>query len=188
MGLRERWIDFLQKTATGTRRTRSLLTPVGALVFFGFTTLFVLAGILVDRILHLPQLLPGGARLPVSIPVTALGVIIAGWSVLHFLKVKGTPVPFNPPPKLVDSGPYRYARNPMLSGLFLVLFGIGFTLNSFSLVVFFVPVYVVLNVWELKYIEEPELVKRLGDVYVGYRRKTPMFFSFRRRRPAMPGD
>ena len=60
MGPHERWIDFLQKTATGTRRTRSLLTLVGALVFFGFTTLFVLAGILVDRILHLPLCFPGG--------------------------------------------------------------------------------------------------------------------------------
>lgn len=188
MEIRERWISFLQKTATGTRKTRSLLTPVGVLVFFALTSLFVLAGILVDRILHLPRMLPGGARLPVSVSVAAPGLILAGWSVFHFLKVKGTPVPLNPPPKLVATGPYRYARNPMLTGLFLFLFGIGFALNSVSLVLFFVPAYVALNVWELKYIEEPELVKRLGDEYVEYRRRTPMFFPFRRRRPAMPGD
>ncbi len=188
MDIRERWINFLQRTAAGTRKTRSLLTPLGALVFFVFTSLFVLAGLFVDRILHLPRLLPGGARLPVSIPVAALGVILTGWSVFHFLKVKGTPVPLNPPPKLVDTGPYRYARNPMLAGLFLFLFGIGFALNSVSLVVFFVPMYVALNVWELKNIEEPELVKRLGDEYVDYRRRTPMFFPFRRRHPATSVD
>jgi protein-S-isoprenylcysteine O-methyltransferase Ste14 len=43
------------------------------------------------------------------------------------------------------------------------------------MVVFFTPLYVLLNVWELKNIEEPELVKRLGDEYIDYRRNTPMF-------------
>jgi protein-S-isoprenylcysteine O-methyltransferase Ste14 len=78
-------------------------------------------------------------------------------------------------PKLVSTGPYRYARNPMLTGVFLFLFGIGFGLTSFSLVLVFTPLYIVLNYWELKNIEEPELVKRLGGQYIEYRRKTPMF-------------
>jgi protein-S-isoprenylcysteine O-methyltransferase Ste14 len=34
---------------------------------------------------------------------------------------------------------------------------------------------VIFNVWELKHIEEPELVKRLGKEYVEYRKRTPMF-------------
>ena len=36
--------------------------------------------------------------------------------------------------------------------------------------------FILVNVWELKEIEEPELVKRFGDEYVEYRRRTPMFF------------
>jgi protein-S-isoprenylcysteine O-methyltransferase Ste14 len=63
----------------------------------------------------------------------------------------------------------------MLTGVFLILFGIGFGVNSVSLVVFFTPLYVLINVWELKKIEEPELMKRLGDEYIEYRRQTPMF-------------
>jgi protein-S-isoprenylcysteine O-methyltransferase Ste14 len=63
----------------------------------------------------------------------------------------------------------------MLAGVFLMLFGIGFAVNSISLVVFFTPLYVLLNLWELKNIEEPELVKRLGNEYIEYREKTPMF-------------
>ena len=101
-------------------------------------------------------------------------------SAVHFLKVRGTPVPFNPPPKLVSTGPYRYARNPMLTGVFLLLFGVGFWLGSASLVLVFTPLYVVMNVWELKHIEEPELVRRLGDEYVEYKRRTPMFVPGRR--------
>jgi protein-S-isoprenylcysteine O-methyltransferase Ste14 len=84
-------------------------------------------------------------------------------------------VPFNPPPKVVKTGPYRYARNPMLTGVFVFLFGLGFGANSISLVFFFTPLFVLLNVWELKQIEEPELARRLGDEYVEYRSLTPMF-------------
>jgi len=63
----------------------------------------------------------------------------------------------------------------MLIGAFLFLFGIGFGINSGSLVLFFTPLFVLINVWELKKIEEPELIKRLGDEYLEYRRQTPMY-------------
>ena len=150
------------------------------MVFGAFTTLFVFAAIVVDRLLNLPHLLPAGARLPVSIPLIVVGLAVTAWSVFHFLKVQGTPVPFNPPPKVVNTGPYWLARNPMLTGVFMFLFGIGFCVNSFSLVFFFTPLFIAANVWELKAIEEPELMKRLGDEYIEYRRRTAMFIPGRR--------
>jgi protein-S-isoprenylcysteine O-methyltransferase Ste14 len=175
MVFRNSWINLLQRAATGTKWIRARLTPVGVMIFVAFTALFVFAAIIVDRLLSLPRLLPEGARLPVSVPMIGIGFAVTAWSVFHFLKVKGTPVPFNPPQKLVKTGPYRYARNPMLSGVFLFLLGIGFIVNSASLVFFFTPIYVLINVWELKKIEEPELIKRLGVEYIEYRRHTPMF-------------
>jgi len=182
MGFRERWINLLHRAATGTKKTRILLTPIGVTTFGAFTASFVFAALVVDRLLHLPGLLPEGARLPISIPVMVAGITVTAWSVFHFLKVKGTPVPFNPPPKVVKTGPYQYARNPMLTGVFLFLFGLGFGVNSVSLVFLFTPLYVLVNVWELKEIEEPELMKRLGDEYIEYRRQTPMFIPGRRPR------
>jgi len=98
------------------------------------------------------------------------------WSILHFIKVKGTPVPFNPPPKLVITGPYAYVRNPMLSGMFILLFGFGILFNSISLVFIFTPIFILLNFLELKAIEEPELEKRLGKDYSKYKKRVPMFF------------
>ncbi len=103
------------------------------------------------------------------------GLAITAWSVFHFLKARGTPVPFNPPSILVNTGPYRYARNPMLTGVFFMLFGLGFAFESPSLVLAGTPMYILINVWELKNIEEPELEKRLGEDYVLYRSRTPMF-------------
>jgi protein-S-isoprenylcysteine O-methyltransferase Ste14 len=175
MAFRKHWINLLYSAATSTKKTRALLTPIGLTIFGAFTALFVFAAIFVDRLLSLPRLLPEGARLPVSIPLISMGLAVTAWSAFHFLKVQGTPVPFNPPPKVVNTGPYRHARNPMLTGVFLFLFGIGFGVNSVSLVFFFTPLYVLINVWELKKIEEPELIKRLGDEYIEYRRHTPMF-------------
>lgn len=181
MNFREKWIHVFYKTATGAKKTRALLTPVGVLIFCVFTTLFVLTAIFVDGLLGLPPFLPEAFRFPVSIPLITVGIIVTGWSVFHFLKVKGTPVPFNPPPKLVSTGPYAYVRNPMLTGVFLVLFGMGFAFNSVSLVLIFTPLYLLMNVWELKHIEEPELVQRLGDEYIEYKRRTPMFIPGPRR-------
>ena len=109
------------------------------MIFGAFTALFVCAAIIVDRLLNLPRILPDGARLLVSIPMIAVGVWITAWSVFHFLKVKGTPDPFNLPPKVVKTGPYLYVRNPMLTEAFLILFGLGFGVNSFSLVALFAP-------------------------------------------------
>jgi protein-S-isoprenylcysteine O-methyltransferase Ste14 len=144
-------------------------------IFGAFTALFVFAAILVDGLLHLPHLLPESVRLPVSIPVMALGAVVTAWSAFHFLRVKGTPVPFNPPPTVVKTGPYQYVRHPMLTGVFVFLLGVGFGINSVSLVFFFTPLFVAINVWELKQIEEPELARRFGDDYTEYRRQTPMF-------------
>jgi len=175
MKIRERWVNLIHRAAKGTKKTRTLLTPVGVIVFGAFTALFVFAALWADKLLNLPILLPESVRLPVSIPVMAVGVAVTAWSGFHFLKVKGTPVPFNPPPEVVATGPYRYARNPMLTGVFLFLFGLGFCVNSVSLVFFFTPLFVLVNVWELKQIEEPELVKRFGDTYIEYQKRTPMF-------------
>ena len=82
--------------------------------------------------------------------------------------------------------PYRYVRNPMLTGVFLFLFGVGLCINSVSLVIFLTPLFVLVNVLELKEIEEPELVKRLGDEYIEYRRQTPMFIPEHRPRNLIP--
>ena len=175
MGIRDHWISLLHRTATGTKKTRTLLTPIGVVIFGGFTSLFVALSLLVDRWLSLPWPLSSGLSWLIATPLIAIGVGVTAWSASHFLKVKGTPVPFNPPPTLVMTGPYQFVRNPMLMGVFLLLFGLGFAIKSLSLVVLFTPLFVLANVWELKEIEEPELVKRLGEDYVAYKQQTPMF-------------
>ena len=175
MKLKTRWIDFLHQTALGSRRIRNFYTPIGALFYGLIIFLFIVIALRIDEALRLPRLFPGSLNIILSIPTFSMALLFIGWSVTHFIRVRGTPVPFNPPPQLVSTGPYAYTRNPMLTGVFALMFGFGFIFESISLLVLFTPLFIVINTWELKAIEEPVLVKRLGDAYIEYRNSTPMF-------------
>ena len=176
MKLKTKWIDFLYKVATGSKKARNIFTPIGATFYGVFTVLFVISALYVDKFFKLPKLFTEPLNIILSLPLFSIGLLLLGWSVLNFLKEKGTPVPFNPPPRLVTTGPYHHLRNPMLSGLFFLFFGFGILFGSLSLIFIFTPLFIVINVWELKAIEEPELSKRLGEEYNEYKRRTPMFF------------
>ena len=107
MSIRDRWINLLHRAATATRKTRTLLTPIGLIIFGVFTGIFVILSMLMDWWLALPWPLPSGPTWFIAMLLIAVGAGVTAWSVLHFLKVKGTPVPFNPPPEIVTTGPYR---------------------------------------------------------------------------------
>jgi protein-S-isoprenylcysteine O-methyltransferase Ste14 len=176
MSLKAKWIDFLYNIATGSSRIRNLFTPLGAIFFGLFIFVFILVSLKLDKLIGITDIFPAPFNILLSLPFFSVAFFLMGWSVKHFLKVKGTPVPFNPPPKLVISGPYAYTRNPMLTGVFGLLFGLAILLESVSLLFVFTPLFIYVNYWELKAIEEPELVKRLGQEYIEYRKMTPMFF------------
>ena len=175
MSLREKLIEIFYKAATSSRQMRTLLTPVGLLFFFTLVVLFIIVSLQVDKFLGLPRLLPTAVNIILSVPILAIGLFLVLWSILHFIKVKGTPVPFSPPPKLVTTGPYAYVRNPMLTGVFILFFGLGVLFRSICLVFIFTPLFALLNVLELRAVEEPELEKRLGKEYVEYKKRVPMF-------------
>ena len=175
MAPENKFIEILYNVATGSQKIRNLFTPIGAIFFGLLIFLFIYSALQLDRLLNLTDLFSGWISIIFALPVFLFALFLIGWSVHNFLKVKGTPVPFNPPPRLVTSGPYAYSRNPMLTGVFALLFGFGILLESLSLLLVFTPLFIVLNYWELKTIEEPELEKRLGQDYIEYRKVTPMF-------------
>jgi len=178
MSLREKVIEIFYKAARSSSRMRTLLTPVGLLFFFTLVVLFIVASLQVDKFLGLPKLLSALVNIILSVPILAIGLFLVLWSGLHFIKVKGTPVPFNPPPKLVTTGPYAYARNPMLTGVFILFLGLGILFRSISLVFIFTPLFVLLNVLELRAVEEPEWSKRIGEEYLEYKKRGPMFIPW----------
>ena len=176
MTLKTKWIEVLYNLATSSRKNRNFFTPIGAFIYGLLTFSFVIIALQVDRLLGINDIFPRPLSIILALPIFSFALFFIGWSVLNFLRAKGTPVPSNPPPQLVTTGPYAYVRNPMLTGVFALLFGFGVLLGSASLLVIFTPLFIFINVWELKAIEEPELLKRLGQDYLEYRKRTPMFF------------
>jgi protein-S-isoprenylcysteine O-methyltransferase Ste14 len=176
MTIKSKWIEFLYRVATGSRKIRNFFTPIGALFYGLLIFSFVVVSLQVDRLLGISEIFPRSLSIILALPVFSIALFLIGWSTLNFFKAKGTPVPFNPPPGLVTTGPYAYMRNPMLTGVFSLLFSLGVLFGSLSLIVVFTPLFILINVWELKVIEEPELIKRLGEDYLEYRKRTPMFF------------
>ncbi len=167
--------ELFYRVATGSKRLRLILTPVGLVVFFGMLLLVIFGSLYMDRALGFQQLLSGSIGTLIGVVLLSSGLVYWVWCVVWFSKGRGTPVPFNPPRDLVTVGPYAWSRNPMLTGVFAFLFGIGFLLHSVSMVFVLTPVFVIFNVLELKLVEEPELERRFGESYIEYRRRVPMF-------------
>jgi glucose/arabinose dehydrogenase/protein-S-isoprenylcysteine O-methyltransferase Ste14 len=172
--LRESIIDFIYRSATAPEKVRRKLAPLGGAFFISVILLVILASLAADRLLGLPALTAWPTALYAGLPLFAAGAALWLWSVLQFVRAKGTPIPLNPPPKLIEDGPYRYVRNPMLAGVFIMLLGLGVLLRSWSLAAVFTPLFILSALLEFKFIEEPELERRLGDAYRSYRARTPM--------------
>jgi len=176
MKFRERWVNYLYHAATGSQKYRSSRTPIGLAIFGLFTALFVVLAIFSDKALNLTWPFAGKFSQIIAYLLLTIGAGLTCWTGFQFRKARGTPVPVNPPQELIVNGPYKLIRNPMLTGVFLLMFGLGFLMHSLSLVLVFTPLYALAHAWELKQIEEPELAMRFGDEFLAYRKRTPMFF------------
>ncbi len=175
MTIWDRYADYIYRVATGDIKRRMFLMPIALVVFFGIVVLFVFAALWLDKrlaFLHFdPPLLSTGLAWVIMVT----GWFIMFWPVIVFFRAKGTPVPFNPPPKLITNGPYAYIRNPMLLGLFIFMLGLGAMLGSLSLIFIFTPLFVVINILYIKAIEEREMEKKFGKEYLEYKKRVPMF-------------
>ena len=98
---------------------------------------------------------------------------IAGWTTRLFVdKGEGTPAPWDPPTKLVVVGPYRHVRNPMITGVFLMLTAESVLFGSWPLFGW-VVVFFLLNTVYFSKVEEPGLERRFGENYRHYRSNVP---------------
>ncbi|MFN2636989.1 MAG: isoprenylcysteine carboxylmethyltransferase family protein [Gemmatimonadaceae bacterium] len=85
---------------------------------------------------------------------------------------EGTLAPWDPPRKLVVRGPYRYVRNPMISGVVLVLFAESLLLRSMPHASWALT-FLAINAVYIPLLEEPLLHARFGAAYENYRQHVP---------------
>lgn len=103
----------------------------------------------------------------------AAGMGLAVWCMALFLRRgQGTPAPWDPPLKLVVAGPYRHVRNPMITGVLLMLAAEVLFWRSWGLAAWW-AVFFLGNVLYFPLVEERGLVKRFGDDYREYAANVP---------------
>jgi protein-S-isoprenylcysteine O-methyltransferase Ste14 len=85
---------------------------------------------------------------------------------------RGTLAPWDPPRELVVRGPYRYVRNPMITGVVCVILAEAMLLQSRSLATWALT-FVLINAIYIPLLEEPQLAQRFGDAYREYCRNVP---------------
>jgi len=78
---------------------------------------------------------------------------------------------------LVVSGPYKYTRNPMLFGTFLIYLAFALFMNSITAVVLVSAIFVFMLTVVVK-MEEQRLLKDFGKPYEEYRKKVSMFIPW----------
>ena len=101
------------------------------------------------------------------------------WTVALFAGVgRGTLAPWDPPERLVVRGPYRYVRNPMITGVVSVLLGEAALFGSPAVLAWAGFVFA-LNAVYFPLIEEPDLRSRFGADYDAYAAHTPRWLPRR---------
>lgn len=109
----------------------------------------------------------------VGLPLIALGLALVARTIALFAALgRGTLAPWDVTQRLVVSGPYRYVRNPMISGVLAILLGEAAALGSRQLLVWFAAVFAV-NAVYMPLVEEPSLRRRFGEQYDRYRKHVP---------------
>ncbi|MFL6234615.1 MAG: methyltransferase family protein [Thermoanaerobaculia bacterium] len=128
-----------------------------------------------------PYLILSSRAFPLrSLAAVILGALMIGCGLaLVFVTIRqfatlgrGTLAPWDPPKHLVVAGVYRHVRNPMISGVVLILLGETLIFRSRGLVEWALG-FLVVNAIYIPLLEEPMLEGRFGDEYRQYKRHVP---------------
>jgi len=107
--------------------------------------------------------------------VFACGLALAIWARVHLGQNWGMPMTRKAEPELVTSGPYRFVRHPIYSGLLLGLLGTALVINLIGLIL-----VAVLGgyFYYSAAVEEGNLLATFPTAYPAYRATTKMLIPF----------
>jgi protein-S-isoprenylcysteine O-methyltransferase Ste14 len=101
-----------------------------------------------------------------------LGLALGLRAVWMFHHHGASVVPGDPATVLVESGPYRFTRNPIYIGFILLYFGLAVMLTSEWMLLLLIPVLLILQRGVVER-EEAYLTDKFGDAYRKYQARVP---------------
>ena len=129
--------------------------------------LTILAGFVLDWIEPLPFMPSEASAIWLGAIVFFSALALAFWAVATMTGA-GSNVPTSRPTTvIVESGPYRFSRNPIYLGMVLALIGMAITFDTFWLLLTLVPFALVIR-YGVVAREEAYLERKFGDVYRSY--------------------
>ena len=108
----------------------------------------------------------GGATL------VGFGLVMLISTTRLFARNHGSLAPWNPPTELVVEGPYRFCRNPMITGIYAILAGETLAFRS-PWLLGWALLFIVGMSSHIFFQEEPLLRRRFGHAYVLYCENVP---------------
>ena len=129
----------------------------------------VIGGIFLDHRWFLP-IGSGMWREVVGSALVGLWAVLTATSVGRFLLARTSILPMRPASTFIQSGPYRFTRNPMYVGLALLTISFGLFFNTYWPIVLLVPVLLLIQRFVILP-EERYLRRRFGADYEAYTRK-----------------
>jgi protein-S-isoprenylcysteine O-methyltransferase Ste14 len=141
-----------------------------------FTGLSVLAAVLVLRVFRGGSLaVESPAIVAIGAVIFACGLALAVWARINLGRNWGMPMTQKDEPELVTSGPYRFVRHPIYSGLLAGLLGTALATNLLGLIV-----VVVLGgyFYYSASVEEQNMIATFPAAYPAYRSSTKMLIPF----------
>ncbi len=111
----------------------------------------------------------------IGLAVFLLGLALAAWARIYLGGNWGTPMSQKVDPELVTSGPYRYIRHPIYSGIILGAIGTAMAISIYWIVaVVLLGAYFVYSAT----VEERNMGRLFPESYPLYKRSTKMLVPF----------
>lgn len=104
----------------------------------------------------------------VGIAEIVIALLIMGWAVATFVRLRTPVVPIRRARALVEEGPFELTRNPMYLGFTVLYLGITFYANAFWPLVFLPEAIALTYLFAIR-LEEAYLTREFGDAYKSYR-------------------
>ncbi len=105
----------------------------------------------------------------------ACGIVLAVWARLHLGRNWGMPMTQRAEPELVTSGPYRFVRHPIYTGLLTAMLGTALVNNLLGLIVVAV---LAVYFYYCGIVEERNLAATFPKAYPEYSSRTKMLIPF----------